>query len=478
MQNLDLEDLGEIATVLVDLDGTLHPGDVVKESLLYLFFNHPIRFLYVLWLSAIDQNMAKINIERALQRPVVELKLRDEVVRQLRRIKERFPHINIVLSTGAPEGLVDVDGLKSLELFNTYKFSTVKDRNVGVDKLRGVNTNSTFYIGNSVEDVPIFNQVAKGAVVGPLAGKVGSLATKKLIILEPIQDRNILANVIKQIRLKHWVKNFLVFTPLVFFTPSNLEFYKLALGFLLFGFISSLIYIYNDCMDLNSDRDHPKKSNRPMAAGLLSLPFVAVLSLALMIGSALCANQFVENSATSLFLVVMYIFVNLAYTFRLKHIAYVNILIMPCFYIIRILFGFSLLNLEPSFLLIVFLFFALIPLAAMKRINEILLKLNPKIKTLVRGYTEKDISRIKFFAVSSSSITLLLNIIFWNEVFIDFSYENISIVIITTGSLVVAYSRLFYDSEKSDDTLELAFKKTILLSAIVYSICFWFGINK
>ena len=283
---------------------------------------------------------------------------------------------------------------------------------------------------------------------------------------------------IKQIRLKHWVKNFLVFTPLVFFTPSNLEFYKLVLGFLLFGFISSLIYIYNDCMDLNSDRDHPKKSKRPMAAGLLSLPFVAVLSLALMIGSALCANQFVEDSATSLFFVVMYIFVNLAYTFRLKHIAYVNILIMPCFYIIRILFGFSLLNLEPSFLLIVFLFFALIPLAAMKRINEILLKLNPKIKTLVRGYTEKDISRIKFFAVSSSSITLLLNIIFWNEVFIDFSYENISIVIITTGSLVVAYSTLFYDSEKSDDTLELAFKKTIFLSAIVYSICFWFGINK
>ena len=97
--------------MLVDLDGTLHPGDVVKEPSSICSFNHPIRFLYVLWLSAIDQNMAKINIERALQRPVVELKLRDEVVRQLRRIKERFPHINIVLSTGAPRR-IDVDGLQ------------------------------------------------------------------------------------------------------------------------------------------------------------------------------------------------------------------------------------------------------------------------------------------------------------------------------------------------------------------------------
>ena len=72
-------------------------------------------------------------------------------------------------------------GSKSLELFNTYKFSTVKDRNVGVDKLRGVNTNSTFYIGNSVEDVPIFNQVAKGAVVGPQQAKLAHWLQRNLL---------------------------------------------------------------------------------------------------------------------------------------------------------------------------------------------------------------------------------------------------------------------------------------------------------
>ena len=162
--------------------------------------------------------------------------------------------------------------------------------------------------------------------------------TKNLISWRKMKD------IVRLFRLKHYIKNILVFVPLVFM-GSGMSMRKImhsAAGFLAFCLISSCIYIINAARDIEEDRLHPTKRNRPMASGAVSLRsgiLCAIVCFAAAIGSMIYLVFFCGGDVLALGWLLLYFVLNLAYSFWFKNIPIIDIIILMSGFLIRILFG-------------------------------------------------------------------------------------------------------------------------------------------
>lgn len=144
---------------------------------------------------------------------------------------------------------------------------------------------------------------------------------------------------LKLMRVHHYIKNFLVFAALVC-SGQLFHLEKLASGisgFIAFCMASSVVYIINDIRDQEKDRKHPTKCKRPIAAGTVSVKGAWVLAAVLLLIAVVCNGIAFDLTATSL--LVLYLVLNLAYSFGLKNIPIVDITILVAGFLIRILYG-------------------------------------------------------------------------------------------------------------------------------------------
>ena len=144
---------------------------------------------------------------------------------------------------------------------------------------------------------------------------------------------------LKLMRVHHYIKNFLVFAALVC-SGQLFHLEKLASGisgFIAFCMTSSVVYIINDIRDQEKDRKHPTKCKRPIAAGTVSVKGAWVLAAVLLLIAVVCNGIAFDLTATSL--LVLYLILNLAYSFGLKNIPIVDITILVAGFLIRILYG-------------------------------------------------------------------------------------------------------------------------------------------
>ena len=146
---------------------------------------------------------------------------------------------------------------------------------------------------------------------------------------------------LKTMRPRQWVKNGLLFIPLIFDGqltnwPALL---RVASGFVLFSLLSSVIYIANDLVDVEADRNHPLKKERPIASGTLSVSIAraACIVLALIV----FVSAFFLSYSFALFCGI-YLVLNLAYSAWLKHAPILDVMILASFYVIRVGAGASL----------------------------------------------------------------------------------------------------------------------------------------
>lgn len=148
---------------------------------------------------------------------------------------------------------------------------------------------------------------------------------------------------LKLMRVKHYIKNGLIFLPL-FFSQKLLNINILKsnlLGFISFSLLCSVIYIINDIKDIDKDRKHPKKKNRPLASNRISIKNAYILMTCLLILS-LIINYFSSTSTNIIYTYILlgvYLFLNILYSCGLKNIPLVDIAILVSGFIIRILYG-------------------------------------------------------------------------------------------------------------------------------------------
>lgn len=172
------------------------------------------------------------------------------------------------------------------------------------------------------------------------------------------------------LRVPQWIKNFFIFVPLIFSKHLfDIGYFKTSLlGFAIFCMISSSIYIINDLIDIEEDRVHPTKKFRPIAAGLISerLANVIAVILALLTFSLLPLTNF-YFSAT----VIAYYIITILYSYKLKHIVILDVFTIAAGFMIRILAGAFIIDVEISSWLILTTMFISLFLAVMKRRSEL-----------------------------------------------------------------------------------------------------------
>lgn len=158
---------------------------------------------------------------------------------------------------------------------------------------------------------------------------------------------NIFKNLIISLRIPHWIKNTFIFAALIFsrhlFEVSYI--FKTCLAFLLFSLISSAGYLINDVIDIPEDRKHPVKNKRPIASGKLPVK-TAILAAVLLIAIALPAGLLLNKMFG--IVLVLYLIFELIYCFFIKHIVILDVFGIMGGFILRILAGGLVIQVEIS----------------------------------------------------------------------------------------------------------------------------------
>jgi 4-hydroxybenzoate polyprenyltransferase len=149
--------------------------------------------------------------------------------------------------------------------------------------------------------------------------------------------------ILKTMRPKQWAKNIFLFVALVFDRKlTNIEAISHTIaGVVLFSLVASVVYIINDILDLEADRKHPTKANRPIASGKLSIR-AALISAGIFLLIAFPA-AFLLSPGFAL-ICLIYLVLNLMYSSWLKHIALIDIIVLASFYVIRVAAGVTLVD--------------------------------------------------------------------------------------------------------------------------------------
>lgn len=194
-------------------------------------------------------------------------------------------------------------------------------------------------------------------------------------------------NYIRLLRPKDWAKNLFLFIPLFF--SGQLEHWEqyppLILGVVCFCCIASALYIINDYRDLEDDKKHPEKSNRPLASGTVSKTTALLICFLLMIAGFTLA-YFVKEKF--LFVLAIYFFLNLAYSFGLKTISILDIIIVSVGFVLRIKGGAVIATIGLSEWLTIMVFLLALFMTIGKRRDDVLLKQSSGtyMRKVVKGY--------------------------------------------------------------------------------------------
>jgi decaprenyl-phosphate phosphoribosyltransferase len=188
-------------------------------------------------------------------------------------------------------------------------------------------------------------------------------------------------------RLHQYIKNLFIFLPLFFamkITDIGLL-YNALIAFLAFSLTASAIYILNDYYDLEEDRHHPQKKDRPLASGDISK------SQAIIIMSSLLVSGFILMSLISLKAVgimATYVAMNIIYSSSLKHISIVDVNIIAIGFVLRLFIGSAVTNIQLSKWIIIMTFLLALFMALAKRRDDVLIFLDTgkKIRKSIDGY--------------------------------------------------------------------------------------------
>lgn len=235
---------------------------------------------------------------------------------------------------------------------------------------------------------------------------------------------NLISEALRAMRPHQWVKNVLIFAPLIlsfqFMDPELVI--RALLAFIAFSLSASSLYIINDLLDIDSDRLHPKKKNRPFASGTLSMRWGIGQAIVLLVIALVLA---VYINTEFLVALIIYSVLSAAYSFKLKRVVLLDVSILAVLYTLRIIAGTFAVSLDLSYWLIIFSIFMFTSLAMVKRVSELYnLMLQDKEKVEGRGYVVKDREIILALGSASGFVSILVFALYIHDPFIVQRYTQ------------------------------------------------------
>lgn len=270
-------------------------------------------------------------------------------------------------------------------------------------------------------------------------------------------------DVLKLIRVKHWIKNLLIYATMFLSKQVTLNnFIKLTIGFFAFSLISSVVYIINDIVDKEKDAKHKKKKNRPIASGRISVKFGIFLAIFMFIMSSLL-NFYINGFDIKIYSIIIgYLLLNLAYSFKLKSMVLIDVFCLVLGFIARLYYGSIISLIEISKFLYLTVMFASFFLGFGKRRNE-LINLSDKARPILKNYN-------KNFLDKNMYVALALTVVFYSIWAI--SQEGIMFLIsIPLFTLIFFKYSLIIEGDSFGDPVDVVLSdKGILAYIILYGI--------
>jgi decaprenyl-phosphate phosphoribosyltransferase len=203
---------------------------------------------------------------------------------------------------------------------------------------------------------------------------------------------NLFTGIVKAVRPRQWVKNLLVFAAPLAALGGGAHFdyrevlYKVSIAFVVFCMAASSIYLVNDARDVEADRAHPTKQFRPIAAGVLPVGMAYGIATVLAVASLAIAWWVTPKLA---FVMAVYLVIQLAYCFGLKHQAVLDICILSSGFLIRAIAGGVAAGIPLSQWFLMVMAFGSLFMAAGKRYAELQLaeRTGAKIRKSLENYT-------------------------------------------------------------------------------------------
>lgn len=285
-------------------------------------------------------------------------------------------------------------------------------------------------------------------------------------------QKNLAFDLFTLMRPHQWIKNMFLFAPLFFSFSYSLEYFSdVLLGFFLFSVLASSIYIFNDYCDIQEDRLHPTKKNRPLAKGTISkvqaLMLMCVLSLATLFFSATISLEFMT-------ILVIYAVLNLAYSLKLKHIAILDISIIATGFVLRIFAGAAIIEKPVSMWIILVTFLLALFLALAKRRDDVLLnQKGAKTRKNIDGYNLEMINSSMTLMATATVVSYIMYTVS-PEVIAKTGTHNLYLSSIFVIVGVLRYLQLTFVEQKSASPTKLLLKDIFLqLIVILWIISFY-----
>ena len=478
----------------VDLDGTLVKSDTLLDTVIVLARQSPRSLLrFPRWLAQ-GKAAFKRQVTRLAQIDVVHLPYNQPLLEYLRQqhaegreiylatgadtlLAERVAaHLGIFAGVLASDGILNLTGHSKLAAFQ-QKFPA-----------------GFCYIGNARPDVPLLTHCLHPMVANPHRGLLAGLGSARVVPVRTFRDSaSPVTSWLRAIRLHQWAKNVLIFLPVLLAHVHAIgPIVAAGLAFLSFGFAASATYIFNDLLDLEADRHHPRKRRRPFASGDLS-PIAGVATILLFVAASLTLATLLPGVLSVLsphflsggqgkFLewLVIYVIVTTAYSLRLKRMMLVDVIVLSGLYTIRILAGSAASGVPVSQWLAAFSIFFFLSLAFVKRFSELEgMRIRSETTGTVvvrgRGYRISDLEQLRSFGTASGYASVIVFALYIGNEVAQSLYPHHTRLWLLVPVLLLWISRLWLLASRGDlheDPVVYAItdKRSLLLGAIVVAI--------
>ncbi|HUL20595.1 MAG TPA: UbiA family prenyltransferase [Thermodesulfobacteriota bacterium] len=467
----------EIDTPLVvDLDGTLVHTDLLVESFLTLIKQNPLYLFAVLFWLFRGEAYLKRQISRRVDLDVSVLPFHQELLGHLR--EQRVLGRRIVLATGTDEQIArqvaDHLGLFD-QVLGSDGTTNLSGRRKRDRLVKEFGEKKFDYAGNGRGDIPVWSSARKAILVN-VPGNLLGVATRTVEVerVFPVRKKGIKPYV-EALRLHQWLKNLLVFIPLVmahrFLEPDLIV--KNLIAFLAFGLCASSVYLSNDLIDLSADRHHPRKRERPFAAGDLS-PLFGLLASPCLLGLSLLVSLVLPSNF--FWMVLIYYLLNLAYSFYVKQVALLDVILLAGLYTMRIMAGSASVDIWPSSWLLAFSTFIFLSLALVKRYDELVIMHAETGKVRVRGYQIIDKELLASLGSGSGYVAVLVLAIYISSGKAEILYTRHHFIWLLCPLLLYWISYVWLIAHRGimlDDPLVFALKDrvsqiTLFLAGVVF----------
>jgi len=405
----DIPSAPDPVPLVVDVDGTLIRGDLLHEAALQFVATRPLQS----WKLAAWLTRGKVQLKSELAAQIDPgtdtMPLREETLAVIADavadgrpvyLASASDHRWVAPIAARIDGIADVlasDGTVNLAGHAKATALVTRFGEKGFD-----------YIGDARVDLPVWAAARQALLVSHSAGFERRVRGRFPDVVTIADARPQPRAYLRAIRPHQWAKNALVFLPVIAGHKLGdlLTIWLALLAFAAFSLAASSAYLLNDLLDIPGDRDHPRKRNRPFAAGRIPVIHGIVLSAVLMAAALGISQLLTSRFATVL---ACYVALTLAYSLMLKRRMLIDVIILGGLYTIRVLGGVAASGERQSQWLLMFSLFLFLSLATVKRCSELVARRDAgKPAPPGRGYAIGDLAVLFPLAAAAGYAAVLI----------------------------------------------------------------------